>query len=140
MSQATYRTVITLAAACGAVICGFSATVSRATSAKTPTGPAAVELQTLEKSLGRIEARQLTVVEFPVRNRGAERLVINEADSRCGCADPDGRTYIIPPGGEGCLSVSIERDAIGLIRKTNSYTTNDPACPRFELSVTAFVR
>ena len=140
MDKATFGKGLMLAAACGAVICRFSATVGGATSAKAPTGPPAVDLQIVEKSLGRIEAHQLTAVGFPVRNRGAQRLVINQADSRCGCADPDGRTYIIPPGGEGCLSVTIERDATGLVRKTNSYTTNDPACPKFDLSVTAFVR
>ena len=141
MNRRSRITGLVLATA-SAAVAGFwlTATTGRATPVRSAIGPPRIELQIIEKSLGRIDADQLAAVEFPVRNRGAERLVINEADSRCGCADPDGRTYIIPPGGEGFLPISLDpAAAAGPLRKTNSYTTNDPACPKFELSVSALV-
>jgi hypothetical protein len=79
-------------------------------------------------------------VPFQIRNSGTRRLIINEIDATCGCGDPVRVTHIIPPGDGIEVNLSLDtRTATGSVEEVASYTTSDPAHPRFELVVRAWV-
>jgi hypothetical protein len=83
------------------------------------------------------EARQ---VVYRIANRGDRRLIINEIDRGCGCGDPVRRTWLIPPAATRDVAISIDaRHQSGAIEKTTSFTSNDPAQPRFDLLINASV-
>jgi hypothetical protein len=79
-------------------------------------------------------------VVCPIVNMGDHRLVINERDRGCGCAESVLKTLLISPGAKKDLAVSIDtRFERGAIEKLVSFTTNDPAQPRFDLLIKAAV-
>jgi hypothetical protein len=75
-------------------------------------------------------------VAFRMVNKGNRRLVINEIDRLCGCSDLVRKTMLLPPGGskDWVLSIDTSFEEQSFERLT-SFTTNDPARPRFDLLV-----
>ena len=92
------------------------------------------------RDLGRRTTRQEWRVPFQFQNSGTRRLVINEVDTGCGCGDPIRKTVIIPPGESAEVTVTLDaRLATGPVEKITSFTTSDPAQPRVDLTVRAWV-
>jgi hypothetical protein len=90
--------------------------------------------------LGALSPGELREVVYSISNKGNSRLVINEVDRGCGCGDPVRRTLLIPPGATKDMVVSIDTPiTTGAIEKLTTFTTNDPAQPRFNLLVRAWV-
>ena len=86
--------------------------------------------------LGELSPGDVREVVFPLVNKGNRRLVINEIDRCCGCSERVRRTIVLPPGAARDWVVSIDtRFEIGAFEKLTSFTTSDPAQPRFELLV-----
>jgi hypothetical protein len=87
-----------------------------------------------------MSARQEQRVPFEIHNAGTRRLVLNEVDVDCGCGDPIRKTVIVPPGRSVDLTVTLNtRFVTGPIQKIASFATSDPARPRFDLTVRAWV-
>lgn len=90
--------------------------------------------------LGQIDDRQEWRIQFPVRNAGTRRLVLNELDRDCGCEDQILETTVLQPGETGHLVVRLNpRSATGNVQSEACFATNDPALPRLELTVSAIV-
>ena len=90
--------------------------------------------------LGVLSPGEVREIALPIVNKGSRRLVLNEVDSGCQCGDRIRRTILIPPGATEEVIVGIDtRFATGAIEASTSFTTNDPAQPRFDLIVRAWV-
>jgi len=90
--------------------------------------------------LGVLSPGDVREVAFPIVNKGNRRLVINEIDRGCGCGEPVRRTMLIPPGAAEDWVVSIDtRFETRAFEKLTSFTTSDPAQPRFDLLVKSSV-
>lgn len=92
------------------------------------------------RDLGRTSVRKEWKVDFPVRNTGTRRLVLNEVNSDCDCGAGLGRTTIIPPGETRDVTLTLDtRLASGPIEATANFTTSDPALPVLNLTVHAWL-
>lgn len=90
--------------------------------------------------LGVLSPGENREVAFSILNKGDRRLVINEQDSGCGCGEPVSETLLIPSGDTKEIVFDIDAQyGLGSIKKKRSFTTNDPAQPRFDLIVKARV-
>lgn len=92
------------------------------------------------RELGRTSIREECRVSFPIHNAGRRRLVLNELDQECGCGDQTLNTILVAPGETVEVYVPLDtRFSTGLVENHASFTSNDPAHPRFDLTARAFV-
>jgi hypothetical protein len=92
------------------------------------------------RELGHTSIQKEWRVPFQIRNSGTRRLVINEADPDCACGNRSLRTILVPSGETAELTVTLDtRFAAGPSEAVATFTTNDPARPRFNLIVRARV-
>ena len=120
----------------------FSSCVALAMTTLGPTSPVgpALVLPKNVRDLGRVSTRQEWRVTFPIRNAGARRLVLNELDVGCDCSDGVQRAILVAPGETAELEVTLDtRFATGCVENIATFTTSDPAHPRFDLTVRAWV-
>jgi hypothetical protein len=122
-----------------AVVVGFLALAMYRTGDARPNA-ASLVMSDRVRDLGPTSIREERGVSFPIRNAGTRRLVLNELDQQCGCGDRVQRTILVAPGETVEVNVPLDtRFATGAVENSASFTTNDPAHPRFKLTVRAFV-
>ncbi len=91
--------------------------------------------------LGVLSPGDVREVAFRIANKGNRRVVINEIDRGCECGEPVRRTIVIPPGAAEDWVLNIDtKFKIGAFEKLTSFTTSDPAQPRFDLLVKGSVQ
>lgn len=92
------------------------------------------------RDLGRMPASRELHVPFQIGNAGTRRLVLNELDLECCCGDHALRTILVAPDKTVEIQVPFHtRCETGLVERIVSFTTNDPAQPRLDLTVRAMV-
>lgn len=124
---------------------GFAGYVVCLSLAVSSSGRAAPMVATLDlrenvRDLGNISSGHECRVPFRIGNTGTRRLVIHEVDTCCRNVDQGRRTVIVGPGEAVDVTVMLDtRWANGPIEQTASFTSSDPAHPRFDLTVHAWV-
>jgi hypothetical protein len=90
---------------------------------------------------GVVDQQVTTSRVVAVRNAGAGTLRILDLLSNCGCARTEPDVREIPPGGVGRLTITfISGNLSGVINKTVTVRSSDPAHPAKELFIRAEVR
>ena len=73
---------------------------------------------------------------FPVKNAGNRRLIILHRPRGCDCNDSVRRKIVVPPGESVSLEALVETADLGSDTHVElDYATNDPALPKFTLTV-----
>jgi hypothetical protein len=124
-----------------AVVCAVAAfrLQSAALSAVSPPD-AALLVESPIHDLGDVSQQKEWPVRFLLRNRGRERLVVNELDTACSCGERLKRTIIIPARGTAEVTVILDtRHHSGPVEASSTFTSSDPATPRFQLIARAHV-
>ncbi len=76
---------------------------------------------------------------FTIKNEGDADLLIKDFKGTCGCTVTRSDT-VIPPGKEGTANIEVQTiSQSGLINKTATLHTNDPALPTFTYTLVANV-
>jgi hypothetical protein len=106
---------------------------------KAPGGPHLV-LEVTKRDLGRLDAGATGKLRFPLRNAGSEPLQILSVQGDCGCMTP---TFprSVPPGGSASIDSTFEPQPTwsGVVEKSLTVSTNDPAQPELKLAITVEV-
>ena len=90
---------------------------------------------------GTVDQGAESVKIFTYRNKGNQRLVIENVTSTCGCTVGQPEPKELPPGGVGHVRVSFKSGAFsGPVRKSLTVQSNDPTLPRLTLGIKANVR
>ena len=125
---------------CVSAFCGPSSAASPTARNDGPRGQWTLYVAEKLRDLGRTPVQKKWDVDFPIRNIGTRRLVVNELDPGCRCGNRVHRTILIPPGETAEVAVTLNtRFDSGPIETTAVFTTNDPGQPRFNLTVRAWV-
>lgn len=101
-------------------------------------GPGLLALKRIS-DVGPVRAGGRMRHDFPVRNKGSQRLIIRQYQPECECVSYASPPVMIGPGETGHVSVdapvSAAIDVVGFDsqrgrkRLTRQFTTNDPQCP-----------
>lgn len=102
---------------------------------------ARIQISWLTKDLGVVAKGESLSIDCSLLNVGRRRLVINQSNDQCGCADPIQRTFLVRPGDSVDVPISLETGwSPGVIEKITTFTTNDPSLPKFALTLRAKVQ
>jgi Protein of unknown function (DUF1573) len=89
-------------------------------------------------NLGEISPSEFRDVSFLIENKGTRRLVLNHFT--CGCGEPKRYPILVQAGKTNNVTVHFEANQeFGPMEQTVSFTTNDEAKPRVDLTVIAMV-
>lgn len=99
---------------------------------------AVIEKTTID--VGSIPRGQSIQADFVVKNEGTATLEITSARPSCGCTVAD-FDRMIEPGQSGKIHAVVDTTSLlGATGKTVTVTTNDPANPRFQLTIQSDVK
>lgn len=100
---------------------------------------ATVELTTGGKNFGTVAPGQRLQGGFPVYNAGSRRLILHQDGASC-CGQAASEPLVIPPGQTASVPVDVLAPTRpGPFEQPLSFTTNDPAQPRFDFVVRGVV-
>ncbi|QDU40146.1 hypothetical protein Mal4_45010 [Maioricimonas rarisocia] len=129
---------VAVVVAVGTVAVVFAGSTSRGLLQADERAAPALVLSRTARDLGTLSSRGLQQVRFEAKNRGRKRLVINRLGGGCRCDDAAPQTIVLPPGQSGKIAVMLDtRRAGGAVEEVFSFSTSDPARPRFDLTVRA---
>jgi len=101
-----------------------------------------IEVETTRHDFGDIQQGTVATLDIPVRNTGTADLRIEAVVTSCGCTTATLHPQVIPPGGEGTLSVRYDSGLHpdkGMIRREVYIASNDPDEPEVTVVLTANV-
>ncbi len=118
----------------------FTAILSAACTAGSPV----LDLRESEADLGDIVNGEVISLEIPIRNVGADDLVIEAVTTSCGCTTADVQPSTISPGDEGRLHIRFDSgahgpEANGVVMRQIFIASNDPQQPETVFRFTANV-
>lgn len=88
--------------------------------------------------LGELSPSELRDVSFLIENKGTRRLILNHVG--CGCGEPKRYPILVQAGKTNNVMVHFEANQeFGPMERIVSFTTNDEAKPRVDLTVIAMV-
>jgi len=102
-----------------------------------------VEVDVTRHDFGAIPQGEVATVQIPVRNTGKADLKIESVSTSCGCTTADVQPTVIPPGGEGTLTIRYDSGShpdTGKIRRDVFVATNDPDEQEVVVIITADVQ
>jgi len=101
-----------------------------------------IELPTASYDWGQVAQGDVVTVELPVRNAGSGDLHIESVTTSCGCTSASAEPEVIPPGGEGTLTVRYDSGVHpdeGPIMRLIYIASDDPDEPEAQVEVRADV-
>jgi hypothetical protein len=73
--------------------------------------------------------------QFTFTNTGDKPLIVSKVESSCGCTVPTWSKEPVAPGGTGSITVVYNTQNVGMIAKTITVLSNDPASGRSVLHI-----
>ena len=101
-----------------------------------------IELPTASYDWGQVTQGDVVTVELPVHNAGQGDLHIETVTTSCGCTSANVEPKVIPPGGEGTLTVRYDSGVHpdeGPIMRLIYIASDDPDEPEAQVEVRADV-
>jgi hypothetical protein len=105
-----------------------------------PASKARIEIPEDMWDFGSIPLNSVVAHDFPIKNVGADTLVITEVKPICGCTTAPLESDRIAPGEETNLHVQLNTKKLnGLVRKFINITCSDPVSPYLRVGLRAVI-
>lgn len=102
-----------------------------------------ITVAAMRHDFGQVKQGDVVTTEIPVRNAGKGNLKIEAVSTSCGCTTAEVKPEVIPPGGEGKLTVRYNSGAHpdkGRVQRHIYIASNDPDQTETEVIITADVQ